>query len=260
MEEQGYKIDVDVSLTGPDGYEFHAYLGEDRAHASFRAGFAHFLAHHDVQARETLLFSLVENSTFQIKVYNEYGCERKHFKPRSPTPPPWVNVKQGSSDPSCSKKKLCQKWIFFDEPHNGADGSDSLSKTRYTTEDEEEEEEDEYGDGINEVCFEEPISPVPGIGIVRRPGLQRSDKRSEQETQLQRTAPVLEEKPTQNPPKKSPASKLVGPGRLVRQNSCTCSEEILDKGKRKSSLETRSNRKKVRTGAQFRNNHESPCE
>ena len=282
MQEQGYRIDDAVSLIGPGGNEFYAFLGDDRAHASFRAGFAHFLAHHDVQARETLLFSLVGDSTFRIKVYNEYGCERKHFTPRWPNPPPWLNVKQEipkGSDPSCSKKKLCQMWNFFDEPHrqaqrhketsrpkphNGADGFDNLSKKRCNTDDEEvEEEEVEYGDGINEAYFEGPISPVPGIGIVRRPELQSYGKRSEQETQRQRTAPVIEmlqKKPTQYSPKKSSASEVVGPDHLARQNSCTSEKKILDKGKRKSSLEMGRTRKKVCTGAQFLNNHDSTSE
>lgn len=279
MEEQGYRIDDAVSLIGPDGHEFLAFLGDDRAHASFRAGFAHFFAHHDVQARETLLFSLVGDSTFRVKVYNEYGCERKHFTPRWPNPPPWLNVKQEfvkSSDPSSSKKKPRQIWNFFDEPHrqaqrhketsrpkphNGANGSDNLGKKRCKVYD--EEVEDIYGDGINEVYFEEPISPMPGIGIVRRPGLQSYGKRSEQETQRQRTAPVFEmlhKKPTQYSPKNSSASKAVGPDHLVRQNSCTSEKKILNKGKRKSSLEIGRTRKKVCTGAQFLNNHDSTSE
>lgn len=276
MEEQGYRIDDAVSLIGPDGSDFLTFLGDDRAHASFRAGFAHFLAHHDVQARETLLFSLVENSTFRITVYNESGCERTHFTPRWPNPPPWLNVKQEifkSSDPSSSKKKLRQKWNFFDEPHrqaqrhkktsrpkphnHGAHRSDNLSKRRCKADDEEVEvqtdEEDVYGDGINEAYFEEPISPMPGIGIVRRPGLQSYDKRIEQETQRQRTAQkafeMLHKKPTQYSPKNPSASKAVRPDHLVRQNSCTSETKILDKGKRKSSLEIGRKRKKVCTGA-----------
>lgn len=83
MEDHGYRIGDMVTLTGPMGYECQAPLVYEKGHG-FPGGCASFLEYHCVEPGDYILFTLIADSNFLIKVYNKAGSEKTNF-PANPS-------------------------------------------------------------------------------------------------------------------------------------------------------------------------------
>ncbi|KAG0625023.1 hypothetical protein M758_2G021900 [Ceratodon purpureus] len=78
MEDYGRRIGTVVTINGPSGWVGQVTISYDGGFG-FCGGWKQFVVYHNIEAGDYILCTLIADSKFTVKIYNEFGCEKVHF-------------------------------------------------------------------------------------------------------------------------------------------------------------------------------------
>lgn len=75
MEEHGRRIGSVVTVEGPSGWVGQVTVSYDEG-CGFSGGWKQFVIHHNVEAGDCIVCTLIADSKFFVKIYDNFGCEK----------------------------------------------------------------------------------------------------------------------------------------------------------------------------------------
>jgi len=78
VEEYGRRIGNVVTLEGPSGCVGQVTVSYDEGFG-FCGGWKQFVIHHNIEAGDCVVCTLIADSKFLVKIYNKFGCEKVHL-------------------------------------------------------------------------------------------------------------------------------------------------------------------------------------
>ena len=78
MEDNGRRIGNVVTVNGPSGWVGQVTISYDEGFG-FCGGWKQFVIYHSIEAGDYIVCTLIADSKFSIKIYNEFGCEKVHL-------------------------------------------------------------------------------------------------------------------------------------------------------------------------------------
>lgn len=96
MEDYGRRIGNVVTVNGPSGWVGEVTISYDEGFG-FCGGWKQFAIYHNVEAGDYIICTLIADSKFSVKIYNEFGCEKVRLS-HAPTAEGSKAVGQKSKD------------------------------------------------------------------------------------------------------------------------------------------------------------------
>lgn len=134
IEKQNYNIGEKLRLRGPRGFECECTVQRHSKGYVLHTGFNQFVEHHTIEAGDMLVFNLIAEASFLVKVYDKCGIEKVF-----PT-------KDSSTD---AEPVLLSKTSHRSDPKHR-----SSSKESRLEEDVEDSDEEVVGEGSDEVAVD----------------------------------------------------------------------------------------------------------
>lgn len=78
MEDYGRRIGNVVTVKGPSGWVGQVTVTYDEGFG-FCGGWKQFVIHHNIEAGDCVVCTLIADSKFFVKIYNKFGCEKVHL-------------------------------------------------------------------------------------------------------------------------------------------------------------------------------------
>lgn len=96
MEDYGRRIGNVVTVKGPSGWVGQVTISYDEGFG-FCGGWKQFVIHHNIEAGDSVVCTLIADSKFFVKIYNKFGCEKVYLS-HAPTAEGSRGVGQKSKD------------------------------------------------------------------------------------------------------------------------------------------------------------------
>lgn len=78
MEDYGRRIGNVVTMNGPSDWVGQVTISYDEGFG-FCGGWKQFVVYHNIEAGDYIVCTLIADSKFSVKIYNEFGCEKVHL-------------------------------------------------------------------------------------------------------------------------------------------------------------------------------------